>query len=381
MSPQQPGDAERLARVRLNLVFEPGDPRAAELSDELGAVEFLDRLLADQAASDVVTSAGPRLAEVEPGRVLEQAGRLGIRFVVPGDQEWPPALGDLRLAAPLAQRGGVPFGLWVRGAGLDQLPPAVAIVGSRAATQYGADAAARMAADLARSGWAVVSGGAYGIDQAAHRGALAVKGITVAVLANGLDRAYPPGSDPLIDAIAEDGAVVSELAPGASPTRIRFLGRNRLIAALARGTVVVEAALRSGALNTGNWTGRLHRPVLAVPGPITSALSEGVHQLVRSGAAGLVTSAEEVLEAVARPGEHLLVEKRAPERRRDRLTNRQQQLLDAVPVGVPASTGDVARTARLGVVEARRGLDRLEEEGLVAYADAGWRLTSLARAD
>lgn len=372
--------SERLARLTLNLVFEPGDPRAGALADELGAEELLDRLRADRAAADIVTAAGPRLSSVEPERMLERASRLGIRFVVPGDPEWPAPLWDLRAAAPLAERGGPPFGIWVRGARLDRLGPCVAIVGSRAATHYGADVAARMAADVARAGWVVVSGGAYGIDQASHRGALAVRGVTVAVLANGLDRAYPPGSDPLMDAIVEDGAVLSELAPGCAPSRVRFLGRNRLIAALGRGTVVVEAALRSGALNTANWTNRLNRPVMGVPGPVTSAYSAGVHELVRSGAAGLVTSGEEVLEVVARPGEHLVAEKRAPERGRDRLTTRQKQVLDAVPVVASAPTGDIARIAGLGVVETRRGLDRLEEAGLVAYADGGWRLTREARA-
>ncbi|MFT4287243.1 DNA-processing protein DprA [Nocardioides sp.] len=373
-------DAERLARLTLNLVFEPGDPRAWTLVDELGAEELLARLRADREAAEVVTAAGPRLATVRPERVLAGAAKLGIRFVVPGDGEWPAGLDDLRGAGSLAERSGPPFGLWVRGAPLDRLDRVVAVVGSRAATQYGVDTAAGIAAEVARVGWVVVSGGAYGIDQAAHRGALAVRGLTIAVLANGLDRCYPPGSNALMDAIAEDGAVVSELAPGCAPSRIRFLARNRLIAALARGTVVVEAASRSGALNTANWTGRLHRPVLGVPGPVTSARSEGVHELVRSGAAGLVTSGEEVLEAVARPGEHLITPKRAPQRRRDRLTIRQQQVLDAVPIGVPAPTGDIARTAGLGIVETRRGLDQLEQAGLVVYLDTGWRLTPLARA-
>jgi len=376
----EPSEDERLARLTLNLVFEPGDPRGTALADELGAEELLARLRSDQAAADIVTAAGPRLSSVQPARMLERATKLGVRFVIPGDPEWPGRLWDLRGAAPLAGRGGPPFGLWIRGARLDQLGPSVAIVGSRAATQYGADTAARIAADVARAGWVVVSGGAYGIDQASHRGALAVRGVTIGVLANGLDRCYPPGSGPLMDAIAEDGAVVSELAPGCAPSRIRFLARNRLIAALGRGTVVVEAALRSGALNTANWTARLHRPLLGVPGPVTSDRSQGVHELVRVGAAALVTSGEEVLEAVARPGEHLLTQKRAPERRRDRLSTRQKQVLDAVPIGVSASTGDIARAAGLGIVETRRGLDQLEEAGLVTYLDAGWRLTSLARA-
>src|SRR4029078_13034542 len=123
------------------------------------------------------------------------------------------------------------------------------------------------------------------IDQAAHRGALAGGVSTVAVLACGVDRAYPAAHQRLLDHLADRGAVVSELAPGCAPTRLRFLARNRVIAALTRGTVVVEAAVRSGALNTANWANRLHRTVMGVPGPVTSAPSQGVHQLIRTGAA------------------------------------------------------------------------------------------------
>jgi DNA processing protein len=209
---------------------------------------------------------------------------------------------------------------------------------------------------------------------------MGVGGLTVAVMAHGLDRTYPAGHVALIDAIAESGLVVSELAPGSAPSRVRFLARNRLIAALGRGTVVVEAQVRSGALNTANWTGRLHRPLMGVPGPVTSAYSSGVHELVRSGAATLVTSGEEVMEVVGPAGEHLLPERRAATRPRDRLTLRLQQILDAVPVERPARTEAVARTAGVGIVEARGGLDRLEARGLVAYEETGWRLTDVARA-
>jgi DNA processing protein len=262
---------------------------------------------------------------------------------------------------------------------LDQIDEALAIVGSRAATTYGTDTASRIAGAVGVEGWAVVSGGAYGVDQAAHRGAMGVGGCTIAVMAHGLDRTYPAGHAALIDAIADAGLVVSELAPGSAPSRIRFLARNRLIAALGRGTVLTEAQVRSGALNTANWTTRLQRPLMAVPGPVTSAFSAGVHELIRSGAATLVTSGEEVLEIVGRAGEHLAPVRRAPERPRDRLSIRLQQILDAVPVGQPASTEAIARTAGVGIVEARSGLDQLEVKGMVAY-ELGWRLTDVALA-
>ena len=228
----------------------------------------------------------------DPERDLERAGGLGIRFVVPGDDEWPVALDDLARAPHLHERGGVPLGLWCRGPLrlAEVVEQAVAVVGSRSATSYGGSVAGEIAGALARESWTVVSGAAFGIDQAAHRGALASRGPTVAVLACGADRAYPSAHRSLIDYIADVGLVVSEAAPGCAPTRIRFLARNRVIAALARGTVVVEAAVRSGALNTASWAAGLGRAVMGVPGPVTSAPSAGVHQLIRARDAVLVTS-------------------------------------------------------------------------------------------
>ena len=223
-------------------------------------------------------------------------------------------------------------------------------------------------------------GAAFGIDQAAHRGALAVGGPTVAVLACGADRAYPAAHGPLIDAVAATGAVVSELAPGCAPTRLRFLARNRLIAALTRGTVVVEAALRSGALNTANWAGRLNRALMGVPGPVTSAPSQGVHELIRAGAAALVTSPADVLELVGRSGEDLVERPRGPDRARDRLTTRQQQVLDAVPHSRPAPADSVARTAGIGLREVASALAALRLRGMVEETGSGWRLAASERA-
>ncbi|HEU4810746.1 MAG TPA: DNA-processing protein DprA [Nocardioides sp.] len=369
---------ERLARVALGRLGEPGDPRLSGLVAELGAVAVHDHLAAEREVGDLLTDVAARLAAIDPARDLELAERLGIRFLIPTDDEWPHQLDDLAMAEPVQNRGGPPLGLWVRGPlRLDQLSSA-AIVGSRSATTYGAAVAAEMAAVVARAGTCVVSGAAFGIDQAAHRGALAVGGSSVAVLACGVDRAYPAAHKSLLDHLAGEGAVVSELPPGCSPTRLRFLARNRLIAALTRGTVVVEAAVRSGALNTANWAGRLHRPLLGVPGPVTSAPSQGVHQLIRSGAAALVTTGEEVLEIVGVAGEHLVEEVRGPHRPRDRLTLRQQQVLDAVPVSRGARADSIARTAGLGLVVVRSALTRLQSQGLVEESGEGWRLAALA---
>jgi DNA processing protein len=275
--------------------------------------------------------------------------------------------------------GGAPLGLWVRGPlRLDALREPVAVVGSRSATTYGTDVAAELGAGLARAGTAVVSGAAFGIDQAAHRGALAGDGPTVAVLACGVDRAYPTAHRALLDHIGDCCAIVSEVAPGCAPMRVRFLSRNRIIAALSRGTVVVEAAVRSGALNTASWTSRLYRPLMGVPGPVTSAPSEGVHQLIRSGAATLVTRADDVLELTGRIGAHLSEDVRAPATARDRLTRSQQRVLDAVPVARPAPADSIARTAGMAVKEVHATLGALLRAGLTEQLPTGWRLAEAA---
>jgi DNA processing protein len=372
-------DRDRLARVALGRLAEPGDPRFADLVAELGAVGLLDSLLGQRDLGGVLADVAGRVEAMGPERELERAERLGIRFVIPSDAEWPRRLDDLAGVEALQNRSGVPFGLWVKGPlRLDELADSVAVVGSRSATSYGGDVAADLAAVVARAGHPVVSGAAFGIDQAAHRGALAAAGRTVAVLACGVDRAYPMAHKTLLDHLGAQGAVVSEVPIGCSPTRLRFLARNRLIAALSRGTVVVEAAVRSGALNTANWAGRLNRTVLGVPGPVTSAPSQGVHQLIRTGAATLVTSGAEVLEMVGGAGEHLVEEPRARTRPRDRLSWRDQQVLDAVPVSTGARADSIARTAGLGLLEVRSALTRLQRAGLVVSGEAGWRLAALA---
>ena len=373
-------DEERLARVALCRLAEPGDPRLASLVEELGAVRVHRHLAAERDVGGLLSDVAARLAGLQPEAELESAAKAGIRYVIPGDPEWPTQLDDLARAPSVQDRGGVPLGLWVRGPQqLNELTESVAIVGARSATSYGGDVAAAVAATLAEAGRCVVSGAAFGIDQAAHRGALAGGGATVAVLACGADRVYPTAHKQLIDYIGKTGAVVSELAPGCAPMRVRFLSRNRIIAALSRVTVVVEAALRSGALNTANWADGLNRAVLGVPGPVTSAQSQGVHQLLRTGGALLVTSGLDVLEVVGRPGEHLLPEPRGEIRARDRLSQREAQVLDAVPVAQSASADSIARTAGVGLVEVGSTLLRLHKRDLVSRTAGGWILGDAAR--
>lgn len=368
---------DRVARAALCRLGEPGDPRLTGLVAGVGAPVVYDRLLGETDERGLASDVAQRLSALDPVADLRRAAERGIRFVVPGDEEWPARLGDLDRAEPLAGRGGAPLGLWVRGPLhlAETVERAVAVVGSRSATSYGGGVAGEIGATLAKQGHTVVSGAAFGIDQAAHRGALAMRGPTIAVLACGVDRAYPSAHRQLLDYIADTGLVVSELAPGCAPTKLRFLSRNRIIAALCGGTVVVEAAIRSGALNTASWALRLNRTLMGVPGPVTSAPSAGVHQLIRCRDALLVTSGEEVLELVAPAGEHMLMEPRAPERPHDRLSLLDQQVLDAVPVEHPAPPVSIARTAGLALPRVRDALARLVVAGLVeSGADGRHRL-------
>lgn len=374
-----PSPEERLARAALSRLAEPGDLRLAALVAELGAVT-LHRLLVDERdLMGLQTDVAARLTGIDAERELEQASRSGLRFLIPGDEEWPEQLGDLAGREPLHERGGVPIGLWAKGPlRLDQIALSVAVVGSRASTTYGASVAGEIGAVAAMAGVAVVSGAAFGIDDASHRGALSVDGPTVAVLACGADRVYPAAHRELIAQIAATGAVVSEAAPGCAPQRIRFLARNRLIAGLTRGTVVVEAATRSGALNTAHWARRLNRVVMGVPGPVTSVSSVGVHEQLKSGAMSLVTSGADVLELVGESGAHLVEPPRAPTTVRDQLTSRQRQVLDAVPVSSGVGPDSIARVAGLGLIEVRAALTTLHRVGLVDDDEDGWRLTALA---
>lgn len=373
-------EAERIARATISLVVEPGDVRCLGLTRELGGPEFLEVLRRHPDLRPELAAAAARLAGVEPERELERAAARGIRFVVPGDAEWPDPLDDLARAGVAHERGGVPVGLWVRGPlRLDTLAPSVAVVGSRSSTTYGDEVAADLSAAIGAAGRPVVSGGAFGVDYAAHRGALSADAATVAVLACGVDRAYPAAHRALLEHLAAHCALVSESPPGAAPFRIRFLARNRIIAALARGTVVVEAALRSGALSTAGWADRLHRPLMGVPGPVTSAASQGVHQLLRNGGATVVTGGADVLEMLAASGEDLGVEPRGPVEDRDRLSVRARQVLDAVPVAVPAPTVSVALVAGLPTDEVERLLRGLADDGFVEPSPRGWRLGERAR--
>ncbi|MFC3999553.1 DNA-processing protein DprA [Nocardiopsis sediminis] len=308
-----------------------------------------------------------RASGLDPDQVLSAAADIGSRLVVPGDPEWPGQLDGL------AERR--PYALWVRGAHdlRNACLRSVAMVGSRAASAYGLHVAGDLAWALAARSWTCVSGGAYGIDSAAHRGALAGRAPTVAVLACGLDLCYPRGNESLFADIAARGTLVSEHPPGTAPTRHGFLVRNRIIAALTPGTVVVEAGLRSGALNTARHALDLCRVLMAVPGPVTSALSAGCHRLLREWRAACVTDATDVAEQVGHIGDDLRPGG-GTALARDALDDLARKVLDSVPARTGAGTATIASAAGLGLDLTLGRLGLLAAGGFIERCASGWRV-------
>jgi DNA processing protein len=375
-------DSERQARVVLSFLAQPGDLvlgaalRTTTAEDVLSAVTGTDvdgepvltGLVLEPPLVRAIGRWRDRLGEVPSVARLAAWQQGGLRLVMPGDGEWPTQLDDLGDARPLL--------LWVRGCADLRLScvNSVSIVGSRAATGYGSHVAIEMAATLAESGVAVVSGGAFGIDASAHRGALAADGVTVAVLAGGLEFGYPRGHSELFAAIAASGILVSECPPENGPTRPGFLIRNRIIAALSRGTVVVEAALRSGALNSARHARDLCRPVMAVPGPVTSEHSAGCHELIRDYSAMCVTCASDVAEHIALPGAGSSTgPRRGQPRDRDLLDPVAVAVLEEVPIRGGRGPASIAVRAGVDLDTALRCLGLLAADGFVERCQLGWR--------
>ena len=277
------------ARAILIAAIEGGSPFWTREIEFLGPAEVVEKIRAggyDLIKFEKITQAA---READPGEILESIADTGSLFIVPEDPHWPEMLNDL--AVP-------PIGLIVKGSVAALHQPSLSIVGTRNPTNYGVRIAGDFAAGFVDREWAIVSGGAYGIDAAAHKGALIAEGVTVAVLAAGVDVNYPAGHVRLFAEIAETGALVSEVLPGSRAIPSRFLTRNRLIAALSKATLVVEAAFRSGSLRTARDANELMRPVMAIPGPITSATSEGCHRLIGERSAEIVTSIVDAVEFV-----------------------------------------------------------------------------------
>lgn len=325
------------ARIALACVCEPGEAGLTDLIDQLGATRVVGALLSGSNVSiPRAASIGARLAELDLDAQVSRASEIGSRIVVPGHVEWPTQLDDLGPTRPLA--------LWCWGEANLRLHAirSVAMVGARACTRYGEVVAREWSAILAGDRISIVSGGAYGIDAAAHRGALAVDGVSICVVAGGVDEAYPRGHEGLFTQIVERGVIVSEAPLGESVRRRRFLTRNRLIAALSSATCVVEAAQRSGSSRTATIAAELHRPVFSVPGPVTSQASVGTHRLIQDRIASLASDVADIKSALS----PLEVRLAASEQK---ISTALQEVLDALPGEQNAGLSVEATAVRCGL--------------------------------
>lgn len=356
---------DTLARLAWNVIAEPGDAVANRLVTSLGPVDALH--IAERGSEAVASERSQELREAierwEPranartiSPSLRNAARTDASLLLPGDPAWPSGVDDLGDHAPIM--------LWARGQ-IDAQPlrgTTVALVGARSATPYGSAVASELGAELSERGLTVVSGGAYGIDAAAHRAAIRTGGVTVAYLAGGIDRVYPEGNRQLFNEMLENGAILSEVSCGTAPTRWRFLARNRLIAA-ASATVVVEAGWRSGSLNTAGHAASLGRPLGAVPGPITSSTSAGCHRLLRDYDAACITGTADVLGLLGHNDGALFSAPSDP---------RATRVLDAMSARTARTVIDIAARSGLSERDARGLLALLELEGRVASREPGW---------
>jgi DNA processing protein len=419
---------ESYARAALTYLAEPADQWLNGLISAHGATRTLEAIRSGQLPDPNGDFAIPQFIQRRLQRSMERwrvrldelpapdeviaFRKSGIRLICPGDPEWPEQLADLGHEQPYA--------LWLRGTADLRFNclRSVAVVGSRAATAYGSYVAAEFAASVAARGWAVVSGGAFGVDASAHRGALGTDGVTVAVLACGVDVPYPVGHTELFEAVAAQGVIVSEWPPGRTVSRLRFLVRNRVIAALATGTLVVEAGERSGAVNTARHARDLGRRLMAVPGPVTSDQSAGCHRIIREWQGTLVTTAVEVVEHLSPVGTTLEPTNapaltgaagsgpvgpapassapvgfgpvgpvdpprpRSSPRRRvrpaldlDAMDLETTQVLDAMPARGGMSTTRIAQRAGMVPTTVVRCLAALAASGFIERCDEGWRLS------
>lgn len=376
-----------LAYAFLSRVAEAPEADLWKLITAIGAVEAADRVRRQDfppGFEQLTTTTAARAGNDRAGADVEHLHRLGGRLLTPDDGDWPAWA-----MQPLAERDRAgdmtepeqwcelrPLALWMLGtAPLETLlPRSVAVVGTRAPSGYGEYVTRWFAQDLAAADFTVVSGGAYGIDALAHRFALGAGAPTVAFVAGGVDRPYPSGHAGLFRRIVETGgAIVSEYPPGTVPAKHRFLKRNRLVAGLTRAVVVVEAGMRSGTRNTANWGRRRTQPVLAVPGPVTSATSVGCHWLVRNDKADLVTRPAEVIEWAGRVGE-LAPQLPCPLKPTDGLTPIQLRVYDAFDTRGDFSVTELARRAGSPPGAVRAALAALEMLELAWPAGGLWRL-------
>jgi DNA processing protein len=335
---------------------------SGHLETQRARIDALLRLpddgLFDAVSGDRADALRDELATVDAGARRARVAAAGLDAVCRCSPLYPRGL--LELPAP-------PAALYMTGGaerlGAVSADPALAIVGARRASPYGIETARTLASGLAAAAVTVVSGMALGIDGVAHDGALRAGGATIAVLPGGADRPYPAGHGRLYERIRARGVVVSELPPGVAPRRWMFPARNRIIAGLSAMTVVVQARSRSGALVTARHAAELGRMVGAVPGPVSSPLSAGPHELIAAGAR-LIAGPQDVLDAVYGPGSRTL-----GDRQRAALSERDAALLDALAEG-HEGTGAFAR-AGLGPAEGLEAVAALELAGAIARGPGG----------
>jgi DNA processing protein len=363
-----------LAWAYLSRVVEPPCPPLAALVQSVGPVEAADRVRRGLVNDELARHTEARRRIDRAAEDLELLAQRGGRLITPDSDEWPLLALAAFAGIGAKLRVGPPLVLWAQGPVRldDAAQRAAAVVGTRAASAYGEQVAADLADGLVERDVAVVSGAAYGIDGAAHRAALASDGITVAVLAGGIDMPYPAGHSALLLRIARHGLVFTEYPPGVRPARHRFLTRNRLVAAVAGAVVVVEAGLRSGAANTAAWARALGRVVAAVPGPVTSSASAGCHALLRNGAE-LVTRADDIVELVGRVGE-LAIEEPRPVTAFDGLGEAERQVYDALPARGAVTIDEISVASGLVPEQVLGPLAILEVAGLAKRDCGRWRI-------
>ncbi len=373
-------DAIRLARAYLLSVAEPPAPHLIHFVNRHGPITAAERIRADDVPDQVRAETTARRDINRAERDLTTAAAIGATLLIPEDEAWPAwAFAALDLArARGAGWAGQPLAVWTRGTAdlARSTDHAVAVVGARAATTYGEHIAAEFAHALTSAGMTVVSGAAYGVDGAAHRGALTAGGPTIAVLGCGIDVPYPAGHSALLGGIAKSGLIISEYPPGTPPARHRFLVRNRLIAALAAGTLVVEAGRRSGSRNTAATAAALGRVVMAVPGPVSSAMSLGRHELIRSGDAHLVSSVDDVIESVGRLGADLSTVPPQTLRETDGLSDQALRVHEALDRKSGQSAEQIAIKAGIPIERVRATLPGLELTAHAERCETGWRRRS-----
>ncbi len=367
-----------MAWAYLSRVAEPPCAPLTALIDAVGPQEAAERIRRGDVSPELSRLTEARRDLMCATEDLQLLERRGGRLITRDDDEWP-LLSFAAFGAGAVRdksQGRAPLALWAIGPSLlDEITErSAAIVGTRACTAYGEHMAAELAAGLVEREVAVVSGGAYGIDGVAHRATLAGEGVTVAVLAGGVDILYPAGQSALLHRVSQQGLLISEYPPGVRPARHRFLTRNRLVAALSSATVVVEAGLRSGAASTAAWARALGRVVCAVPGPVTSLASAGCHELIRSGAE-LVTRSEEVVEVVGRAGEFA---EELPHRSDplDGLSEIELKVYEALPARGARTPDQIAIGAGLPPASVLGPLAMLEIAGLVSRQEGRWRLAA-----